>query len=95
MFAGVNSYHSAVEEREGLLSDCLILILHVDVLKYHLCCEWSALEVNSFQPDPWREVVLVIGDVDVVSPGVLLSFLFIDSYYLREPSFNNLLFWIS
>lgn len=75
VLAGVNGEHAAVQEGTVFLSDRFILVLRVYVFEYLLGIKWVAIEVIAFDPQSWREVVLIIIDVDTVLAEIFLPLL--------------------
>ena len=60
VLAGVDRQHSAVQKGTVLFSDCLVLVLRVDVFEYFFGGEWVSMEVVALDPQPGSEVVFVI-----------------------------------
>jgi hypothetical protein len=70
VFAGVDGQHAAPDEGTVLLGHCFVLVFGIDVLEDFLGGEWFAVVVVAFDPQPWRVVILVIGDIDVILPEI-------------------------
>jgi hypothetical protein len=72
MFAGMDGEHATFQKRTILLSDCFILILGIDILKYLFGGERLAAYGVALEPQSRSEVVFVVRNVDVVISKILL-----------------------
>lgn len=50
----------------GLIGDCFLSVVGHDVLQHFFVAEWLAALV-ALEPHPWHPLVLVVGDVNIVS----------------------------
>ena len=75
VLAGVDGEHPAVQKWAIFLSDCLVLVLGVDVLEDLFGVERVAIAIIALDPQSRCEVVLIIGNIHAVLAVILLSLL--------------------
>lgn len=91
MLARMHSQSSDSCERMFLLCYCLVDVLTHYILKYLITCQRLALKIIPRNPEPWRVVVLIIGDADLVSPEIWLSGLLLLLDLRYQKPIDNLL----
>jgi hypothetical protein len=72
MLAWVDCYHADVQMRHCLLSDCLVLILGIDVLEDLFGSQRHSIYVVAFDPQSWSVVIFIIGNVHIVTSELCL-----------------------
>lgn len=75
MLAGMDRQHPAIQKWTVFLSDCLILVLRVDVLEYLFGVQGVSIAIIPLDPQSRGVVVLIIRDIHAVLAVILLSLL--------------------
>lgn len=77
VFARMNCQHSTIQKVAVLLSDCLVLILWVNVLEDLLGSQRLSIVVVALDPESRSEVVFIVWNINVVFSKLFFLLLYI------------------